>query len=239
MSYRCEWLHSKLEELPVVRYPFELGVLPKVGIYFFYEGGELWGHGGSLPRIVRVGTHRKANFRARIADHFLLGKDNMELDRNRPKPSDRSIFRKNIGRALLNGERDSYLKVWEIDFTEGRNRLALGRLRDLEKEASLERRITEILRTRFFFRFIIVEDERKRFGATGLESRLIGTLSQCRSCRPTPGWLGNLSPKRQIRNSGLWVAHHLRAPEIDDRDMRVIEDAITKTKEYMTGKRLL
>ena len=35
-----------------------------------------------------------------------------------PKPSDRSIFRKNIGRALLNKQRDSdYLGVWDTDYT--------------------------------------------------------------------------------------------------------------------------
>ena len=30
---------------------------------------------------------------------------------------DRSIFRKNIGRAILNKENDSFLEKWEIDLT--------------------------------------------------------------------------------------------------------------------------
>ena len=34
-----------------------------------------------------------------------------------PAPKDRSIFRKNIGRDLLNREKDPYLECWEADFT--------------------------------------------------------------------------------------------------------------------------
>lgn len=232
MSRKCEWLHLKLEELPVVRYPFDLGLLPRAGIYFFYEEGEFWGHGGSLPRIVRVGSHKKANFRQRMAEHFLLGKERIDLDWNTPKPSDRSIFRKNIGRALLNGERDPYLKVWDIDFMSASNRLTYGHLRAPDKEVFLERRITGILRSRFSFRFVIAEGERERMA---LESRLIGTLSRCRNCTPSPGWLGRRSPKSQIRESGLWVTQHLGAPEIDEHDMHIIEDAIQMTKEYVAG----
>lgn len=80
--------------------------LPKNGIYFFYEEGEFWGHGDRRLRIVRVGTHKSNNFRNRIAEHFLLREHKMNFDRNKPKPSDRSIFRKNIGRALLNKNND-------------------------------------------------------------------------------------------------------------------------------------
>lgn len=232
MSRKCEWLHLKLEELPLVRYPFDLGLLPGAGIYFYEEGGEFWGRGGSLPRIVRVGTHRKDNFRQRMADHFLIGRDSVRLDRNAPKPSDRSIFRKNTGRAVLNGEQDPYLQVWDIDFIPARNRAAYGHLRELEKEAALERRITELLRSRFSFRFLVAEREPERMG---LESRLIRTLSRCEACRPSTGWLGNRSPKPQIRESGLWVTQYVGAPEIDEHDMRIVEDAIRKTKEYVAG----
>jgi hypothetical protein len=39
-------------------------------IYFFYEDGEFWGHGGNRLRIVRIGTHKDGNFRSRIKEHF-------------------------------------------------------------------------------------------------------------------------------------------------------------------------
>ena len=118
----CKWLHEELRQLPLIRYPFSLEKLPKNGIYFFYEEGEFWGHGGNKSRIVRVGTHKNGNFRSRIAEHFLLKESKMNFDFMKPAPKDRSIFRKNIGRALLNMEGSSYLKIWNIDFTVKRNR---------------------------------------------------------------------------------------------------------------------
>jgi predicted peroxiredoxin len=124
-SETCKWLHEQLESLPVFRYPFDLEMLPKNGVYFFYEEGENSKHGKGInrPRIVRIGTHKENNFRSRISEHFLLNESKMKFTQSNPKPSDRSIFRKNIGMALLNKHNDlDYLKVWEIDFTSGINR---------------------------------------------------------------------------------------------------------------------
>jgi len=134
MSKQCEWLHRKLESLPLVRYPFRQEALPQSGIYFSYEDGENWGHGSNRLRIVRVGTHKRKNFRSRISEHFLLDESKMDFGPSRPKPSDRSIFRKNIGRALLNRDRDPYLATWERDFIPAENRERFGHLRNIEKE---------------------------------------------------------------------------------------------------------
>ena len=120
MSETCKWLHEQLELLPVFKYPFDLKLLPKNGVYFFYEEGENSDHGDGIsrPRIVRIGTHKENNFRSRISEHFLLNESKMKFTQINPKPSDRSIFRKNIGRALLSKQKDfDYLKIWEIDFT--------------------------------------------------------------------------------------------------------------------------
>ncbi|RLI76516.1 hypothetical protein DRP04_12580 [Archaeoglobales archaeon] len=233
MSKKCRWLHEALEVLPLIRYPFKLDMLPKNGIYFFYEDGEFWGHNGDLLRIVRIGTHRSDNFRNRIAEHFLFKENKMNFDKNRPKPSDRSIFRKNIGRALLNRDNDSYLEIWEIDFLPKENRIKYGHLRDIEKEKLVESRITEILRKKFSFRFIIIEREEERIGTKGLESKLIGTVARCKKCRPSESWLGRYSPVQEIRNSGLWLKQHLNASEIDEKDMVKIETLIQKTKKWI------
>src|SRR3970282_701015 len=116
MAGVCKWLHEELESLPLVRHPFDLEELPENGIYFFYERGEVWGHGAEKARIVRVGTHREGNFRSRIAGHFLLDESRMVFDRTQSPPHDRSIFRKHIGRALLAKNNDPYLEIWNIDF---------------------------------------------------------------------------------------------------------------------------
>jgi hypothetical protein len=107
LSETCKWLHEQLELLPIFKYPFNLKLLPNNGIYFFYEEGENSDHGSGVPkpRIVRIGTHKENNFRSRISEHFLLNELKMNFTHTNPKPSDRSIFRKNIGRALLNKQR--------------------------------------------------------------------------------------------------------------------------------------
>ena len=60
------------------------------------------------------------------------------------------------------------------------------------------------------------------------ESHLIGTIARCKLCGPSKHWLGNHSPKRKIRVSGLWLVQHLRADEIDGNDEKTISDAIKK-----------
>ncbi len=226
---KCKWLHEILETLPVIKYPFDIVTLPDSGIYFFYEEGEKWGHGGEKMRIVRVGTHKKENFKSRIADHFLINR-RTEWNRNKPKPSDRSIFRKNLGRALLNRENDPYLEVWEIDFTPRKNRERFGHLRDIEKEKEIEEKITQILRTQFSFRFILWDNESNR---KEIENKLIGTLANCSLCKPSSNWLGLHSPKWEIRKSGLWVVRGIYSPPLTAQDMREIENAVKRTTKFL------
>lgn len=235
MSELCKWLHEQLEQLPIIKFPFKLEQLPENGIYFFYENMEIWEHGGYKPRIVRIGTHKDGNFRSRIKEHFLFDESKMDFDAAKPAPHERSIFRKNIGRALLNKAKDDYLKIWEIDFTTRRNREEYGRLRDVQKEKKIESEVTRILREKFSFRFIIADDRMKRMGAEGLESSLIGTVAHCKLCRPSSNWLGNYSPKRQIKESGLWLVQYLKANEINESDKETILNAIKRTKEWLTN----
>jgi len=51
-----------------------------------------------------------------------------------------------------------------------------------------------MLRERFSFRFIALEGQQKRIGKEGLESRLIGTVSNCNVCNASESWLGRFSP---------------------------------------------
>lgn len=233
MSELCKWVHEQLEQLPFIQFPFKLEQLPKNGIYFFYENGEVWGHGGHKSRIVRIGTHKDGNFRSRIKEHFLFNESKMDFDATKPAPRERSIFRKHIGRTLLNNTKDDYLKIWEIDFTARREREEYGHLRNIQKEKEVESEITRILRENFSFRFIVMDGQMKRMGAEGLESSLIGTVAQCKLCRPSSNWLGSYSPKKQIKDSGLWLIQHLKANEINESDKRTILNAITQTKEWI------
>lgn len=229
MSERCKWLHEQLEQLPPIKFPFKLQQLPENGIYFFYEQNEIWGHGGQKPRIVRIGTHKDGNFRNRIAEHYLLDESKMNFDAGSPAPHERSIFRKNIGRALLNQHADDYLQIWEIDFTTKKNREKFGHLRNIRKEKEVELEITKILREDFSFRFVVLSSQRERMGTLGLESSLIGTIAHCQLCKSSENWLGNDSSKAQIRKSGLWQVQHLNAHRINENDKETILHAVKRT----------
>ncbi len=230
MSEKCEWVHAQLEELKSFRYPFCLEKLPRNGIYFFYEEGEIWGHGGNQPRIVRVGTSKDGNFPSRIAEHYLLDESKMNFTASKPAPHDRSIFRKNIGRAILNQRGDSYLREWEIDFTTHKNREKYARQRDIEKEKKIESEVTQMQRKNFYFKYIELESQTVRMGKNGLESALIGTLAQCSLCTPSENWLGRNSPKPKIREGKLWLVQHLAANPITEKDKITIRAAVRASK---------
>jgi len=173
-----------------------------------------------MPINIRVGTHRNGNFKSRISEHFLP--KGFNLDMNRYAPKDRSIFRKNIGRALLNKSHPDYLPIWEFDFMDGKNVREHSNKRDFALEENIENQITETLKSKFSFRFIEIMDQKARMGKDGLESRLIGTLSHCSKCCPSNDWLGRYSSKEKIRNSGLWLIQHLGSPGITEDDKRLI-----------------
>ena len=139
MTTKCEWLHHLLDDLPLMQYPFDIEELPDNGVYFFYEDGEFFGHGSKdKPRIVRIGTHREGNFKSRMRDHFLFNKLKMNFDKTQSPPHDRSIFRTNLGRAILNKEKNDYLKIWNLDFTTKKNRTELSHLRNIPLEKKIE-----------------------------------------------------------------------------------------------------
>ena len=234
MSELCKWLHLQVDQLPMVTFPFSRKNLPKNGIYFFYECGEFWGHGGAKQRIVRVGTHRDGNFANRISSHYLNNDADMDFGEDDAKPSDWSIFRKNIGRAILSKTKDSYIKIWDQDFIKKETHEHFKKKRDIEKEKRLEAEITKIIRKSFTFRFVIMEAQANRMGSQGLESPLIGTLASCELCGPSQDWMGNYSPKNQIRRSGLWLIQHLRDAAICETDKDIILQAIQNTKRWLS-----
>jgi len=218
----CAWLHYTLDSLPLITYPFSIESLPDNGIYFLYEKGEFNGHSTDNPRIVRVGTHKNGNFKSRISEHFLP--KGMKLEKNKSAPKDRSIFRKNLGRAILNETKPDYLPVWDVDFMKRENLNKYSKNRDMVLEHEIEEKITYILRKNFGFKYIVIEDQNERMGSAGLESRLIGTLSHCSICGASTSWLGRHSSKDAIRESGLWLVQHLKSPGITERDKKLILD---------------
>lgn len=188
----CGELHKCLRHLPILGFPFEAEAIPRNGIYVLFEDREI-GHGGS--RVVRVGSHTEDNqLRSRLKQHFV----------NENK--DRSIFRKNIGRCLLNRDSDPFLEFWELDLTTKAARTKCQDRVDFEKQKQIEKRVTAYMQNHL--RFVVLEvparEDRLRF-----ESRMISTVSLCRQCGTSAEWLGRNSPKKKIRESGLWQVNEL------------------------------
>jgi hypothetical protein len=188
----CEELHFAFFRLKRFYFPFEVSQIPPNGIYILFERGER-AHGED--RIVRIGTHTGENqLCSRLKQHFEI------------ENKDRSIFRKNIGRALLNQNKDPFLKQWNWDLTTRKNKEIYGSLVDLGKLKRIEREVSRYIQKSFSFVVFAVLQKEKRLS---FESKIISTVSQCAECSPSISWLGLSSPNPKIRNSGLWQVNEI------------------------------
>jgi len=211
MSKECESLHKLFNSLEIHKFPFDNNKIPKNGIYVLFEKGEL---AHNCNRIVRVGTHTGDNqLSSRLFQHFL----------NENK--DRSIFRKNIGRALLNKAGDNYIKLWELDLTTKEARDKFSKLIDVDKQKETEKRVTRYLQDNFSFVVFKVNDIKKRLE---LESKIISTISLCNECNASNNWLGNFSPKDKIKESGLWLVNELNKTPLSEVDLKELNDLVNK-----------
>lgn len=184
------WLHRLFGKLP--RYDWQgIDDIPfDDGIYIVYERGETY-HGDA--RVVRVGTHTApGRLKGRLRDHFIRENHNG------------SIFRKNIGKALLNRAHDPYVEVWSLDTSRPPYR---GR-ENPQTEARIELEVSSYMRVNLSLSVIPVASAEERLR---LEAAIIATLNQAGDFVPSDGWLGRHSPEREIRESGLWLKQGLDA----------------------------
>lgn len=163
------------------------------GIYIMFEKGEEY-HG--MNRIVRVGTHISKNrLKQRLKDHFLK------------EDKDGSIFRKNIGKAFLNMNRDPYLQIWSIDTSKKEEiPFEIAKKIDNNYEKYIERKITKYLNNNISFVCFKVDDKNMRLR---LEEGIIALLNKTKDFGPSINWLGKYSPIKEISRSGLWLRQGL------------------------------
>lgn len=202
MSELCRRLHGLFNGLKVYTFPFDPQGIPLNGIYILFEEGEL-AHGTN--RIVRVGTHTgKDQLRSRLDQHFIH------------ENKDRSIFRKNIGRALLKKDGDPFLDQWELDLTTHDAKIKHMQGIDREKQRQVEKRVTEYIQQSFRFAVfnVVSKEERLKW-----ESRIISTVSWCTECGPSSKWLGLYSPKEKIREGGLWIVNELYKQPLSEAEL--------------------
>lgn len=209
MSKECQILHQWFNSMHKMKFPFEKERIPLNGIYVLFERKET-AHGTN--RIVRIGTHTgEDQLPSRLMQHFV--KEN----------KDRSIFRKNIGRAILNKEKDAFLEKWELDLTSKESKDRVSNNIDFEKQEEVERRVTRYIQDNFTFVVFEVGDKKERLR---LESKIISTISLCQECRPSRNWLGSYSPKEKIRESGMWLVNELNKEPLSDVDMKELKQML-------------
>jgi len=185
----CLKLHKLFNSMPQFRYDTIHSIGFDNGIYILFEKGETY---QGFNRIVRVGTHRSDNrLRARLKDHFIK------------KNKDGSIFRKNIGRALLNKVGSNYLSVWNLDssvkgFADNRY--------DAKIEKIVEDEISKYFSNNFYFICFPVQSSEERLR---LEEGIIATLNTTADFKSSANWFGNNSPEHEIVNSGMWLKQGL------------------------------
>ncbi len=198
----CDDLHKFAQALRKFHFGEDADNLPKDGVYFIFERGQE-GHGG--PRIVRIGSHTgNGKLAARLREHITQNKD-------------RSIFRKNIGRALLNSKQDPFLEDWNVDLTTRKNKDLYAHRISKSKLAVVEDAVTDFIVKNLHFSVIGCPSSE---AALRLEALCIGTISTCKNCGPTSNWLGHSSPKVKISRSGLWQEVGLFRTGLTQTDLR-------------------
>lgn len=200
-----EELHACFNKLKRFSYPFEnqLSIIPENGLYVMFEKGEKY---NNLDRIVRIGTDTgENNLRKRLKEHFVIENKN------------RSIFRKNIGRALLNKNNHPYLKYWELDTTSKVDKEKNSKYLDYEFESILENQISNYIKSNISFTVFRVETKNQRLF---WEGKLISTLAF--NAQPSQNWLGNYSTKVKIRESGLWQVQGLTKDKLKAEEFEIL-----------------
>jgi hypothetical protein len=205
----CFLLHQTFNNMQRL-YWDEIDQIPfNNGIYIMFEKGEKF---LNMDRIVRVGTHKAEDrLKKRLKDHFIA------------KNANGSIFRKNIGRALLHEDNDSYESIWELDTSKIPVRQANIDKINLEYEDYIESRISDYLKTNISYVCFQVNSELERLR---LEEGLLSTLSQAGNFVSSNSWLGLKSPKTEIVNSGLWNVQGLTGTPLTNEEIEKIQDLI-------------
>jgi hypothetical protein len=189
----CAEIHSLLQQLPEFRSPREVPF--DNGLYFWFETGEFCSHLQNVPRIVRVGNHPHAQdgLKNRLRNHYSGTKNG-------------SVFRKFIGGALLRSRDEASsclapgpgLGHWERQD-----------LKPCKECAPVEKEVSRILRERFFFKCVRIDDKALR---NHLERVIIRNLSECPNCRASETWLGRLAYNSDVRKSGMWNSEFTFGP---------------------------
>lgn len=196
-------LHQYFNTLPRYRFDALEANLCENGVYVLFEQGEkIIG----LDRVVRVGTHTgQDRLQKRLKEHFLTPN------------KDRSIFRKHIGRAMLNRDKNAeLLRQWNLDLTSKKARDEWQSKIDTTALQAVEEQVSEYIQKSFSFAVIPAETKQERLY---WESGIIATLACSPHFRPSENWLGRFATRPEIRESGMWLVQNLNGQVLSNDEV--------------------
>jgi hypothetical protein len=218
----CVRLHTLFNNLPKYNWDNIDKISFDNGIYILFESGEKY-HG--MDRIVRVGTHRSnGRLRRRLKDHFIS------------ENKDGSIFRKNIGKAILNKNNHEYLRVWNVDTSKPDNIIRLGGDFNSAFQKKVEESVTKYMRENFFFVCFPVATEQERLR---LEEGIIATLNKTSDFKASTEWRGKYSTEYEIVQSGLWLKQGLDGVPLTEDEYLKIETLCAGKKPVHTTPKIV
>lgn len=180
---------------------------PDRGVYFFFAAGETR-ESSEQPRLTRVGTHAisagsTTTLWDRLKQHY--GTGSRSDDHPHGGNQRGSVFRREVGRALVERHdlHDQY-PAWDRRRI-GSDSRERSTVRD--EEYPLERRVSTYIRDLPFLWVAVDDEPGSESERASIERNAIALASNRRGQPLDPRgdwWLGNHSPAREIRESGLW-----------------------------------
>ena len=179
--------------------------LPERGVYFFLEPGERRAANPSVLRVVRVGTHAVSSG----SKSTLYGRLKAHLGTRAGGGNHRgSIFRLHVGAALL--ARDGIpVTTWGVGSSAPPSVRNSATAR--AAEAACEKRVSEYIGAMSVL-WVHVSDEASPQSARAfIERNAIALLSNqfAPIDSASPGWLGGVSLRPEIRDSALWNLNYV------------------------------
>ena len=139
----------------------------------------------------------------RLKDHFIA------------ENKDGSIFRKNIGKAILNKSNHPYLNVWNINTSKSENIALLGSRYDPAFQKMVEKSVTNYMREHFSFICFPVATEQERLR---LEEGIISALNIAKNFTASSEWFGRHSTEYEIIKSGMWLKQGLDGIPLTEKE---------------------
>ncbi len=193
---------------------------PRMGVYFFFEEGEVRTADISMSRVVRIGTHTVSRGSKTTLWHRLrTHRGTSTLTGNHRG----SIFRSHVGSAIL-GKSKGRLNVP----TWGSGQTASKDIR--ESEVELEREVSDYIGSLSLLWLAVGDEPSATSDRSYIERNAIALLSGPTGPLDLPSnrWLGRYSTREAIRQSGLWNINYVD-DTYDERFLEVLAEYVEVT----------